>query len=169
VCFILAGLIVIRAGLPERADYTGVVLTPGSPPTAPEIGAIAPPFTLTRPNGNTLRLSDYAGSRVIVNFWATWCEPCKVEMPELQRLYDQNRDEGLRVIGINLGESPQAVQRWIDDFNLTFDIVIDTDGAVTLLYRVLGQPSTYILNPSGIITHIFYGPVDFATLSAAIK
>jgi peroxiredoxin len=167
ICFAIAFTLLIRTGLPQRADYTGIVLTPGTRPTAPEIDAFAPPFTLTQLDGDRLQLTDLQGSPVILNFWATWCEPCKVEMPELQRLHEAYPDIG--IVGINTGEKSELVSQWVKDYGLTFDIGLDHDGTVMLLYRILGQPSTFVLSPEGVITHIFYGPVDFSTLQNALR
>ncbi|MBC8171830.1 MAG: TlpA family protein disulfide reductase, partial [Anaerolineae bacterium] len=110
-----------------------------------------------------------AGKPVIVNFWATWCEPCKLEMPELEQLYADYQIEGLRIIGVNLSETSQAVNEWREAFGLTFDLVLDTDGAVAALYQLRGQPSTYVISPQGMITQVFYGAVDVATLRAALN
>jgi thiol-disulfide isomerase/thioredoxin len=166
LCFVLAFTLLIQAGLPQRADYSGVILTPGTRPTAPEIDAFAPPFTVTQLDGDRLHLTELEGSPVILNFWATWCEPCKVEMPQLQRLHEEYPE--VQIVGINTGERRELVTEWVDDFGLTFPIALDSDGTVMLLYRILGQPSTFVLSRDGVITHIFYGPVDFATLQNAL-
>lgn len=168
LCFTLAGWLIVWAGIPQRADFTGTVLESGIR-VAPEIGALAPPFDLAAPDGEPVRLSDFQGRVVIVNFWATWCEPCKVEMPELQRLYVEAGGEGLQIIGVNTGEPAALVRGWRETFGLTFPLVLDPDGAVSELYRLRGQPSTYVIDRTGMITHIFYGPVDFGTLRQALS
>jgi peroxiredoxin len=167
LCFTLAALLVTATGLPDPADYTGIEIAPGIR-MAPVIGAYAPIFELRTPNGDPIRLMDLRGSPVIVNFWATWCDPCKVEMPELEQLYQQEKAHGLRIIGVNLGESSQDVSQWGDTFHLRFDLVMDTDQAVAELYHLRGQPSSYVISPDGVITQIFYGAVDFATLRGTL-
>jgi cytochrome c biogenesis protein CcmG, thiol:disulfide interchange protein DsbE len=166
ICWVAAFLIVAQTGLPERVDYTGYL--EAGQRVAPELNAIAPPFSLPTLAGNRLRLADLRGRVVIVNFWATWCEPCKVEMPELQALYQQYEQRGLRVLAVNLGESRGAVQQWADTFGLTFDVLQDEKQQVAAQYQLRGQPSTYIISPGGIIMHIVYGPVSREALEAAI-
>jgi peroxiredoxin len=75
----------------------------------------------------------------------------------------------LRIVAVNLGESPEVVQTWVVSFGLTFDVVLDSRQEIAALYYLRGQPSTYVVSPSGIITHIFYGPVNFNTLRNAIS
>lgn len=167
-CFSLAAIFILTTGLPDPADYAGITLESGIR-LAPVIGAYAPPFELYTPDGKLIRLADLTDKPVIVNFWATWCEPCKVEMPELEQLYADYEAEGLQLIGVNLGEPAEAVRQWRETFGLTFDLVLDTDGSVAMLYQLRGQPSTYVLSPQGMITQVFYGAVDVETLRAALN
>jgi len=164
---IAAFAIVITAGLPDRPEFTGQVI-PGQLPIAPEINAIAPPFERFNLDGQPIRLSDLRGAPVIINFWATWCEPCRVEMPILQMLYEARKNDGLRILAINLGETPDAIRDWRDALGLTYDMLVDEHQSVAALYRLRGQPSTYIVSPNGIITHIFYGPASERALTTAL-
>jgi peroxiredoxin len=168
ICLIAAAWIVAAAGLPQRAAFTGII-APDGQIAAPEIGAIAPPFTAQTAQGHTLRLADLRGSPVILNFWATWCEPCRFEMPILQTLYAAYRDRGLRLLAINLGESPEQILRWFQTLGLDFDALLDPDGVLAARYHLRGQPSTIIIAPNGVITHILYGPADHAALEAAVR
>lgn len=158
VCFAVAGGLVIGAGLPSRAALIGQISTNGRL-IAPAAGAFAPDFDLPALHGGTVRLSSLSGSPIILNFWATWCEPCRVEMPQLQALYDQYAASGLRVVAINLGESRADAQRWAETLGLTFDIVLDSQETLRSTYYLPGQPVTLVLTPEGIITRVFYGPV----------
>ncbi|MCB9454250.1 MAG: TlpA family protein disulfide reductase [Anaerolineaceae bacterium] len=167
VALVAAAVIVIAAGLPERADYTGESLF-GTIPIAPEIGAQAPGFTADTLDGETITLGALRGQTVIVNFWATWCGPCRLEMPELQALY-AGADGTLRILAVNLGEAPGAIRQWVDELGLTFTIVIDPAQDIAQLYHLRGQPSTYVIAPDGIITHIFYGPADLVALAEAVQ
>jgi peroxiredoxin len=167
VCFGLAAAIVVNAGLPERATFTGLI-RPGERPIAPEIDALAPPFQAQTADGDTLNLSDLRGQPVILNFWATWCEPCRVEMPELQAVYEAHQADGLRVVGINLGEAREDVLDWRDQLGLTFDLVLDPAGEITARYYLRGQPTTFVISREGVITHIFYGPTTAAALENAL-
>lgn len=160
-------IVALNVGLPTRAAYTGQVI-PGQIPVAPEINAVAPPFELLNMDGERVRLTDLRGNPVIINFWATWCEPCLVEMPILQSLYEKSRANGLRVLAVNMGEPPDLLQEWRSDLGITYDILIDERQTVAALYVLRGQPSTYVVSPNGIITHIFYGPASEDALRAAL-
>lgn len=167
ISMVTAFLIVLNIGLPERAEYTGVVI-PGELPIAPEISAVAPPFETPTLKGLTLRLADLRGHPVLVNFWATWCEPCRVEMPGLEAVYEVYQDRGLRLLAVNLGEDSVPIQQWVSNLGLSFDILLDRQQDVAALYQIRGQPSTYVISPTGIITQIFYGPTSQDSLKAAI-
>jgi peroxiredoxin len=167
-CLIAATALVYSAGLPQRAAFTGRII-PGEVPIAPELNARPPDFTAPTLAGDSLSLSDLRGQTVLINFWATWCEPCRIEMPVLETLYQTYQATGLRVVAINLGESPAAAQRWADEFELSFDLVLDPDNRIAPLYHLRGQPSTYVVSPDGLITQIFYGPAAEADLLAAFQ
>jgi peroxiredoxin len=167
VCFLAAAVLFVSAGLPERAEFTGKVV-PGELPVAPEIGAVAPPFTAPTLNGTSVSLADLRGHPVLVNFWATWCAPCRVEMPMLEEVYRDAAPKGLRLLAVNLGETPATARRWAGSLGLTFDLLSDPRGDIAALYALRGQPSTYIISPSGIITAIFYGPASGDALRGAL-
>jgi peroxiredoxin len=161
---IAAAALLYQTGLPQRVDYSGLAIE-GLGVVAPEIGAIAPPFEQPTLSSDTLALFDLHGESVVINFWATWCPPCIVEMPALQDLHDET---GVRIIGVNMGEERAVVAAWIAENGITFDIVLDPQERVSQMYRLRGQPSTYVVAPDGIITHIFYGTVSMAALQDAL-
>lgn len=167
VLCVAAGIsLLLVGGLPHPDDYAGYRIEAGY--VAPVMGAIAPPFSLpVLADESLLMLDDLRGSPVIINFWATWCAPCIIEMPELQRLYARYSGQGLRVVGVNLGEEAPVVQAWVEQLAITYDIGLDS-GAVALSYRLRGQPQTVIVSPDGIITQIIYGAASYDTLEAAI-
>lgn len=166
LCFVIAFALVIQSGLPQRASYSGVITDENT--FAPEIDALAPPFTATNIDGETVNLLELRGSPVVINFWATWCGPCAAEMPELQAFYEAHRQDGLRLLGVNLGESPEQILSWVEQYGLTFDLLLDPQGEIANLYRLRGQPSTYVISPDGIITTIFYGPTTFSQLEMSL-
>ena len=161
-------LLLTQSGIPDRARYTGVPLEDGGI-AAPEVGYLAPPFEKPLLSGGLINLLELRGRPVVINFWATWCEPCRIEMPELQRLYDTYRTSSLRILAVNLSEPAYIVQRWVDELGLTFEVVLDEDGSVREAYRLRGQPSTFIVSPNGEIVFVAYGPVDMNTLSRVIE
>ena len=167
IAAITAFVILADTGLPQRANFTGD-LSANSRPVAPELGAFAPDFELQSAEGESIRLSDLQGQPVIVNFWATWCGPCMVEMPILQSLYDNHRDQGVRILAVNMGETKQVVREWQSTYRLTYDLLIDESQSVSTLYRLRGQPSTFVISPEGVISDIFFGPVNEVTLRAVL-
>ena len=166
-CLSAAAFIVAQAGLPERAAFTGSIFAAGTG-YAPEIAAPAPLFTARTLDGGVFRLAALRGSPVVLNFWATWCGPCRFELPELQALYAALQPRGLRIVAVNLGERPEAARAWVEALDLTFDIVLDEQRATAARYHLRGQPSTFIISPDGVITAIFYGPASADALRAAL-
>lgn len=160
-------LILAWVGLPGRAQFTGR-LVEGERLVAPEIDATAPPFQATRVDGSLLNLDAMRGQVVVLNFWATWCEPCRVEMPALQALADRFERRGLRVIGVNLGEPARLVGEWAAAYGVRYELVLDEQGQIAALYQIRGQPTTYVIAPTGVITQIFFGAADEAAFEAAI-
>lgn len=167
LCLTGSALIVITAGLPDRAELNAVYSLDGGRPVAPEVGALAPPLALTTVDGEMVALNSLADQIVVLNYWATWCAPCQIEMPALQELADRYPD-ALTVLGINSGESPDLVRAWRERFGLTFPLLLDPDGAAARDYRLRGQPTTVIVAPHGIIHEIIYGPADINALERAV-
>jgi len=157
---IAAAALLLDAGLPQRSDYTQIGLL-GSLPIAPEINASAPPFDLITRQG-TIRFSDLLGKPLVINFWATWCVPCEVELPELQAFQDAHPDAA--VIGVNVGEDPGVAEAWAAERGVTFPITFDQRGQIAGLYAVRGMPTTFLVAPNGIILHIFFGATTRAAL-----
>jgi thiol-disulfide isomerase/thioredoxin len=153
--FILGGfLLIIAAGfmvLNPGTDSSG----PEQISTAPEIGAFAPDFSLLSVNDEIVQLSDYRGKVVLINFWAVWCPPCRQEMPSIQQVSEQYPDD-LVVLAVNTGDSKEDAVKFIEEFGLTFEIVLDQDYSIEGLFRVRGLPSTFFVDEQGIIqvTHI---------------
>jgi peroxiredoxin len=168
IALTMAALLVVHTGLPDRAVFSAEFFLPDGRPVAPEIGAVAPAFQLVTFDGHSVDLSKLRGSPVVVNFWATWCEPCRVEMPQLQALYDAHRRGGLKVVGVNRGDTGEQVRGWAQELALTFDLALDPQDRTALTYHLRGQPSTYIISPTGTITAIFYGPTTKDALEAAL-
>ena len=126
-------------------------------PGAANLGQIAPDFTLKTPDGQAVRLSDLRGRLVMVNFWATWCAPCAVEMPALEATYRKYKDQGLVVLAVNQAEAPDKVTQYMRDHNLTFPTVLDTDTSVAQLYRVTGYPTTWLIDREGNLQQLRRG------------
>jgi thiol-disulfide isomerase/thioredoxin len=176
VATIVGGLFYLersRGGEGGAEDGFGTVALPADRnPTgrspAPEEGRAAPDFLLRRPDGTTLRLSDLQGSPVLVNFWASWCAPCRKEMPEIVRAYDRHRDDGLVVVAVNLQENAATVQEFAGEFGMDFEIAIDRTGGVGETWRiggpVKGIPSSYFLDERGVVAARVFGELTPDTL-----
>ena len=119
------------------------------------------PFELAAMDGTSRTLDDYAGSYVLLNFWATWCAPCRIEMPALERLHQELAGRGLRVVGVDLGEETDDVKRFVEETGITFEIVIDHDLSTGRVYAARSLPMTYILDPEGTIVARAIGVRDW--------
>lgn len=143
--------------------YGPVQLPPGLVPAGaevkPEVGGLAPDFLLQGlEEGTEYRLSDFRGKAVVLNFWATWCQPCRKEIPQLVQAYDKYKDQGLVVIGLNHAESRSIVRPYAEKFGMDFPIAIDIDGEMWDRYRLLGLPTTFFIDRDGFVRSIFIGP-----------
>ena len=114
-------------------------------------------------NGDTLSLSDLRGQVVFVNFWATWCAPCRDEMPSMESLYRQFRDRGLEIIAVNIQENEQDVADFMRDYGLTFPALLDLNGRVSSNYGVQAIPTSYLIDREGNIVVRKVGSIDWDT------
>ncbi len=122
-------------------------------------GEPAPDFALRDLDGRPARLSDHRGQPVLINFWATWCTPCKAEMPMFVRAYDEHRADGLVVLALDVQEKPDAVRAFLAQLPLPFSVLMDERGEVASLYRVRGLPSSYFVNADGVLVKAKRGQV----------
>jgi peroxiredoxin len=118
-----------------------------------KVGQAAPDFTLNDLDGKPVRLSDYKGKAVFVNFFATWCTPCRSEMPDIEAVWKANKDNGLVVLAVNLTNQDDLgdVQQYIRDLGLTFPVVLDQTGSVAALYRVVPIPTSFFIDRNGVV------------------
>lgn len=131
---------------------------------APEKGSYAPDFTLYNLKGEEVSLSSLRGKKVVLNFWATWCPPCREEMSTLQKVYEEQKSKGVIIVGVNVGEEPARVRDFLHEAGVEFPILLDTDWEVAWKYRIRGLPCTFWIDEEGIIREITIGgpmPEDF--------
>ena len=135
--------------------FAAVLLSTGCLASCGTKGAIegdsAPNFKLKDLDGQTVSLSDLRGKPVLINFWATWCYWCSIEMPYLEQIYREWSDNGLVLLAINVGESASTVRRYIQSNNLSIPVLLDTRRVVDQKYNITGYPTTFFIDKDGII------------------
>jgi thiol-disulfide isomerase/thioredoxin len=127
----------------------------------PWTGGATPELQAKTLAGEEIRLSNFAGRTVLVNFWATWCAPCVAEMPSLQRLRDKLGAQKIEVIAVNFQENPARIQPFVDRLNLTLPVVRDHDGSLRTAWRVNVFPSTFVVGPDQKVVLQAIGEVDW--------
>lgn len=131
---------------------------PAAPtPATMQAGEQAIDFTLPSLDGTPVTLSDYQGQVVLVNLWATWCPPCRAEMPDLNAFYETYRDQGLTVLAVNQQERKETAQRFIESNNFSFPVLLDADGAMGNQYLARTLPMTFVIDENGRIRHVQRG------------
>jgi len=126
--------------------------------TAPRLGFVAPDFTLEDLGGQKVRLSDFRGKPVLLNFWASWCPPCRKEMPDLQEFHRRYGDK-IALIGINWGETADTVREFLDRLSVTYLNLLDPQGTAFVLYKLTGIPESFFIDPEGFIRGVWIGPL----------
>lgn len=152
------------------ADRSGTS-TAGQIP-APQAGFLAPDFELKTPDGETIRLSDLRGQAVLVNLWATWCPPCRAEMPAIEKIYNEYKEAGLVVLAVNMTyqDDPFEVVPFVDDHGLTFPILLDETGDVGSAYQLRSLPSSFFIDRDGLINEVIVGgPMAEALLRTRVE
>ncbi len=144
----------------QAADERPAIPVPGHP---------APDFALQTLDGQTLQLSDLQGQAVVLNFWASWCPPCRAEMPELEQAYQDNKDQGLVVLGVNQGEQQAIADAFMQRFALTFPVVLDQELVASRYYKVNSLPTTFFIDRNGIIRGQVTGQVNTALLNEKLR
>jgi len=137
---------------------------------APVPGHPAPEFALKNLSGQMVRLSDFKGKPVLINFWATWCGPCRAEFPELERASAEDAGK-LVIIGVNSTalDQPAAVKSFAAEMGATFPIVLDETGQVSKMYQIKGLPTSFFIDRNGVVNEVFVGPVNKAYIEAKLK
>ncbi len=166
----LAGLgLLVLAGCQTQAQ--GAASNGGSAPTsvAPRVGYLAPDFTLSTLEGDSVTLSQLKGSIVVINFWATWCPSCREEMPRLEAVYKEFKGRGLVVLGVDIKEDKGTVARFIQEVGLTFPIPMDSDGAISDRYQVHGLPTSFFVDREGSIRFLSVGAMSETTIRSRVE
>ena len=133
------------------------------------MGKPAPDFSLTLFDGGTIRLSDFRGKVVFLNFWASWCPPCREEAPLLEQAWRRYRNEGVIFLGVDIQDTEEAARRFIQDFGITYMNGQDPRNRIAIDYGVYGIPETYFIDKEGRITYKHIGALERETILAKLK
>lgn len=135
-------------------------------------GQRAPDFNLAGLNGGEVMLSDFRNHVIVLNFWASWCPPCRAEMPHMQRLQEEYEDKGVVVLGVNLTSTEtgvETVRSYVQKEELSFPVVLDVQGKASDLFRIVSYPTTYIIDREGVIRKVLPGTMNFDMLEKEIR
>jgi thiol-disulfide isomerase/thioredoxin len=146
--------------------------TGGAPPPSPREGFSAPDFTLDLLGGGQVTLSELRGKVVMVNLWASWCPPCRAEMPAIEKVYRAYKDMGLVVLGVNttFQDNEADAAAFVQEFGLTFPIALDRTGAVSNRYSLRGLPTTFFVDRQGVIRSVVIGgPMNEGTVQSKVE
>lgn len=121
----------------------------------------APEFNLMDVDGQRHTLAMYRGKIVIVNFWATWCPPCRFELPAMEKVWERLKNKGVVILGINVGEDADTIFTFTADYPVTFPLLLDSDSSIIQKYPVIGLPTTFVINPQGRLVYKAIGTRDW--------
>lgn len=163
ILLLLGGAWIAASALPPGTLAAGGV-------SAPRAGLLAPDFELQTLDGSTVRLSDLRGQPVIVNVWASWCPPCKREMPAFQRVYQEYESRGLVILGVDAiqQDNLEDVRQFVDNNALTFPILLDERSEVLSFYQISAFPSTFFVDQEGVIRKGVIGAVSEPLLRSQV-
>ena len=165
---VLFGLLVVSACIPSAQDIitdqqSGLPTLP-----APEVGRLAPDFTLIDLEGNSVTLSDFRGKVIFINFWASWCPPCRAEMPEIEAVYQEYKSKDVVFIGIDLLETENEVRQLVEEGGFSWTFVIDTTDEVGMNYGITVIPTTFFVDKKGIIRAVNIGAMTKRMIESQI-
>ncbi len=159
----------------------GILVAPGCTSSSPavengsqetavgvKVGELAPDFTLTDLEGNSVTLSEYRGKVVFINFWATWCPPCRAEMPEIEAVYQEYKDKGVVVFGVDILEPEDVVRQFVEQGGYSWIFVLDATGAVSDDYRITAIPTSFFIDREGIIQAVNIGAMTKRAMEAKL-
>ncbi|MFC0189754.1 peroxiredoxin family protein [Fictibacillus aquaticus] len=175
--FIILGLILLVAaavlvsgketdlsnGTEKNVKDDSFKISPKTGKTGLGPGDTAPDFLLENLEGQTVSLKDYRGKKVILNFWATWCPPCRKEMPDMQKFYNKNQDSDIEILAVNLTHSEKNksdISEFTDEYGVTFPILLDEKGETVKQFKAAAIPTTYFIDTEGTVQKVYVGPVS---------
>ena len=129
----------------------------------------APDFAMPLPDGGQLALSEHRGEPIVINFWASWCPPCREEAPLLERAWRSYRDEDVLFVGVESRDTPEEGRAYLKEFDITYPNVVDVGGKITVDYGVIGLPVTFFVNREGIVQRRWVGAIDESKLETWVE
>jgi peroxiredoxin len=151
IFMIVAGLLVIVLSV------TWAIKNRTTPSQLPEVGRALPDFNLPDLDGKMVRLSDYRGRPVLINFWATWCPPCRAEMDDLEAFYYDHQKEGLMILAVNSGESRDIAAEFAQELGLSFTVLLDEDFTISDQWLINSLPTSILVDRDGVVQVIHVG------------
>jgi thiol-disulfide isomerase/thioredoxin len=149
--------------LPATAWAAPATAKPPPKELLPWTRGATPPLSLKDLDGRLHDLATYRGKTVVLNFWATWCEPCRDEMPSLQRLARRFADRGLVVLTVDVAEKPERVRRFLDQAQITLPVLLDPDSSTAHAWHAVGYPASYVVAPDGSVRYQYVGALDWTS------
>lgn len=178
ILFVVLVLVLVGVSIYTISNYNNNISKAAPSPTpttpAPEQASPSPQikhkidFTLKDLNGKDVSIHDFTGKKIYVNFWATWCSPCKSEMPELEKLYQETKDSDLVIIAVNLGDSKETVQAFMNQNNYHFTVLLDSDNAIASKYGITGIPTSIFLDREGYLVDGMTGAMSYDNMRSYI-
>jgi DsbE subfamily thiol:disulfide oxidoreductase len=126
----------------------------------------APNFTLVDPAGKKVSLQDFRGKVVFLNFWASWCGPCRGEMPGMDKLYREFKGKGFEIFAVNVKDKREDALKFLKELKISYPVALDPDGEIGLLYGAWAMPSTYLIDRKGVVLARMWGPADWYSADA---
>lgn len=142
---------------PQQGDTGALLATPAAGSGVPQAGMIAPDFTVQTLDGASMKLSDFRGKPVMLNFWASWCGPCTAEMKNIESVFQKHTNEDIVILGVNQGEGSSTVKGYAELWKLHFRLVRDEDAEASHLYQVRALPTTVFIDAQGKISDVHIG------------
>lgn len=157
-----------RPGQPTATPPASPSLGEATPETGTKVGQLAPEFLLKTLDGET-SLYDHLGKVVLLNFWASWCGPCRIEFPDIRAAYETYASQGLEVLAVNIGESAEAAGEFAEQFDLPFPILLDSEAGVARLYGAYSIPMSYFVDREGIVRKVRAGAMTKTYLDQVLQ
>ncbi|WP_328068214.1 redoxin domain-containing protein [Bacillus mycoides] len=141
-------------------------------PIGTEVGNAALDFLLETTTGQEVRLTDYNGKKVILNFWASWCGPCKIEMPDMEKFYHDTKDMGIEIVAINATateKDPNNVKQFLEENKYTFPVLLDQKGQASAAYQIISIPTSFVIDTNGVIQYKHVGPMTYEKMKEYVN